>query len=266
MLIENVEAVKSALVNDDISFGTIDSWLLYKLTGNHLTDITNASRTLMFNLYTSDWNDKILNYFNIPRSALPTIKPSLSLFANTTNLFNKVPITAVLGDQQASLFGHKGFSKGEIKNTYGTGCFLLCNTGEEIIHSTNGLLTTVAYQVESEKPMYALEGSVAIAGASIQWLRDNIGIIQNSDDVEKLALEVKDNGDVYFVPAFSGLFSPYWDPKARGTIVGLTRHSNKSHIARAVLESVTYQTNEVLNALEKDLKYEQNKPPNRVLF
>ena len=256
-LIENVEAVKSALVNDDISFGTIDSWLLYKLTGNHLTDITNASRTLMFNLYTSDWNDKILNYFNIPRSALPTIKPSLSLFANTTNLFNKVPITAVLGDQQASLFGHKGFSKGEIKNTYGTGCFLLCNTGEEIIHSTNGLLTTVAYQVESEKPMYALEGSVAIAGASIQWLRDNIGIIQNSDDVEKLALEVKDNGDVYFVPAFSGLFSPYWDPTARGTIVGLTRHSNKSHIARAVLESVTYQTNEVLNALEKDLRYEQ---------
>ena len=155
------------------------------------------------------------------------------------------------------MFGHKGFSKGEIKNTYGTGCFLLCNTGEEIIHSTNGLLTTVAYQVENEKPMYALEGSVAIAGASIQWLRDNIGIIQNSDDVEKLALEVKDNGDVYFVPAFSGLFSPYWDPTARGTIVGLTRHSNKSHIARAVLESVTYQTNEVLNALEKDLRYEQ---------
>ena len=256
-LSENIKEVKNAQIEDDICFGTVDSWLIYKLTGACMTDVSNASRTLMYDLYNLDWNDKILNYFNISRSSLPQVKPSLSIFAHETELFKDVPISSVLGDQQASLFGHYGFKKGSIKNTYGTGCFLLCNTGTEIIKSNNGLLTTIAYQVENEPPVYALEGSVAIAGASIQWLRDNLGIIKKSSDVDKLALEVKDNGDVYFVPAFSGLFSPHWDPTARGTIVGLTRYSNKSHIARAVLESVAYQTNDVLFALSQDLNHDQ---------
>ena len=256
-LTENIDEVKNAQIDDDICFGTVDAWLIYKLTGECITDITNASRTLMYDIYNLDWNDQILNHFNISRSSLPTVKPSLSIFARETEIFGDVPISAVLGDQQASLFGHNGIFKGSIKNTYGTGCFLLCNTGTDIVKSTSGLLTTVAYQLENEPPVYALEGSVAIAGASIQWLRDNLGIINTSSDVEKLSLEVKDNGDVYFVPAFSGLFSPHWDPTARGTIVGLTRYSNKSHIARAVLESVAFQTNDVLSALSKDLKQDQ---------
>ena len=255
-LINNIEAVKDALEDDDICFGTVDSWLLYKITGEHLTDITNASRTLLYDLYKQKWNKSIISYFKIPYNSLPQIKPSLSVFAKQTKIFKNVPITAVLGDQQASLFGHKGFTKGSVKNTYGTGCFLLSNTGNDIILSKEGLITTVAYQIENEEPVYALEGSVAIAGAAIQWLRDNIGIINKSSEVENLALSVKDNGDVYFVPAFSGLFSPHWDPTARGTLVGLSRHSNKSHIARAVLESVVYQVNEILIALELDLDKE----------
>ena len=256
-LTENIDEVKNAQIDDDVCFGTVDAWLIYKLTGEFMTDVTNASRTLLYDLYNLDWNEKILNYFSISRSSLPTVKPSLSIFAHKTDIFGDVPLSSVLGDQQSSLFGHNGFLKGSIKNTYGTGCFLLCNTGNEIVKSTSGLLTTIAYQVDNEQPVYALEGSVAIAGASIQWLRDNLGIINKSSDVEKLALEVKDNGDVYFVPAFSGLFSPHWDPTARGTIVGLTRYSNKSHIARAVLESVAFQTNEVLIALSKDLNQDQ---------
>ena len=258
-LIRNVDEVKHALRDDDLCFGTIDSWLLFKLTGKHQTDITNASRTLLFDLHNLEWNKIILEQFDIPEHTLPKIKPSLSTFAKESSLFGTVPITAVLGDQQASLFGHKGFNQGSVKNTYGTGCFMLCNTGDKLVASSNGLLTTVAYQIENQSPVFALEGSVAFAGASVQWLRDNLGLIKKSSDVEKLALEVKDNGDVYFVPAFSGLFSPHWDSSARGTVVGLSRYSNKSHIARAVLESVAYQTDELLRSLELDVGEKENK-------
>ncbi len=258
-LIRNVEEVKHALSEDDLCFGTIDSWLLFKLTGKHLTDITNASRTLLYDLHNLEWNKIILEHFDIPEHTLPTIKPSLSTFAKESSLFGTVPITAVLGDQQASLFGHKGFNKGSVKNTYGTGCFMLCNTGDRLVISSHGLLTTVAYQIENQFPVFALEGSVAFAGASVQWLRDNLGLIKKSSEVEKLALDVKDNGDVYFVPAFSGLFSPHWDSSARGTVVGLSRYSNKSHIARAVLESVAYQTDELLRSLELDVGEKKNK-------
>ena len=258
-LIRNVDEVKHALSEDDLCFGTIDSWLLFKLTGKHQTDITNASRTLLYDLHNLEWNKLILEQFDIPEHTLPTIKPSLSTFAKESSLFGTVPITAVLGDQQASLFGHKGFNQGSVKNTYGTGCFMLCNTGDKLVVSNNGLLTTVAYQIENQSPVFALEGSVAFAGASVQWLRDNLGLIKKSSDVEKLALEVKDNGDVYFVPAFSGLFSPHWDSTARGTVVGLSRYSNKSHIARAVLESVAYQTDELLRSLELDVGEKENK-------
>ena len=207
----------------------------------------------MFNLHTSDWSMPIIEKFNIPFTSLPNVQPSLSLFVENTELLKNVPITAVLGDQQASLFGHKAYKVGDSKNTYGTGCFLLSNTGTDIVQSQNGLISTVAYQIENEEPVYALEGSVAIAGSSVQWLRDNIGLIDKSSDIENLALLVKDNGGVYFVPAFSGLFSPHWDPSARGTIAGMTRHTNKSHIARSVIESVAYQTDELLKAFELDL-------------
>ena len=252
-LLRNVEDVKLAAESEDLCFGTIDSWILYKLTGNHLTDITNASRTLIYDIHALSWNDNIIDYFEIPKSSLPEVKPSLFCFAETNSLIDNVPITAVLGDQQASLFGHKSFKVGESKNTYGTGCFLLVNTGNSIISSNNGLISTIAYQIENQPPVYALEGSVAVAGSSIQWLRDNIGLIKKSPDIEKLALLVKDNGGVYFVPAFSGLFAPHWDPSARGTIVGMSGHTNKSHIARAVLESVAFQTDELIKAFELDL-------------
>ena len=252
-LLRNVEDVKVAAKTEDLCFGTIDSWILYKLTGKHLTDVTNASRTLLFDLQTLSWNPKIIDYFDIPGSSLPEVKPSMSYFAENTSFVENVPITAVLGDQQASLFGHKAFKTGNSKNTYGTGCFLLVNTGNNIISSKNGLISTVGYQIENQPPVYALEGSVAVAGSSIQWLRDNIGLINKSSDVEKLALLVKDNGGVYFVPAFSGLFSPHWDPTARGTIVGMSGHTNKSHIARSVLESVGFQNDELIKAFELDL-------------
>ena len=252
-LLRNVKEIEEAAQKDDLCFGTVDSWLLYKLSGKHITDITNASRTLMFNLHTSDWSMPIIEKFNIPLSSLPKVQPSLSLFVENNELIDNVPITAVLGDQQASLFGHKAYQIGDSKNTYGTGCFLLTNTGTDIVQSKNGLISTVAYQIENEEPVYALEGSVAIAGSSVQWLRDNIGLIDESSDIEQLALLVKDNGGVYFVPAFSGLFSPHWDPSARGTIAGMSRHTNKSHIARSVIESVAYQTDELLKAFELDL-------------
>jgi len=225
---------------------------LYKLTGTHTTDVTNASRTLMMDLETLNWSENITEELNIPLSSLPTIKPSLSNFGTNTEILKDTPISAVLGDQQAALFGQNCLNEGEVKNTYGTGCFALTNTGNEIVKSSNGLLSTVAYQVEGEHAQYALEGSVAIAGAAVQWLRDNLNIISESSEVEALASEVEDNGDVYFVPAFSGLFSPHWDETARGVLVGLSRYSNKFHISRAVLESVAYQSYELLEAMEKD--------------
>lgn len=254
-LIRNVPSIKNGL-DDDVCFGTIDSWIIYNLTGKFLTDVTNASRTLMFDIYDLDWSQAILEELGIPIDSLPKVMPSLSNFGDINKIIPRVPITAVLGDQQAALFGQNCTTRGDVKNTYGTGCFALTNTGEEIIKSSHGLLTTIAYQVEGEKPLYALEGSVPIAGAAVQWLRDNLNIIKQSEDIESLAMTEKDNGGVYFVPAFSGLFSPYWDETARGSLFGLTRFSNKSHIARAVLESVAFQTYELLESMEKDLDIE----------
>ena len=252
-LIDNVPAVQSSLENDDIIFGTVDSWLIYKLNGTFQTDVTNASRTLLFDLDSLNWNDNLLNEFNIPTNSLPIIKPSLHNYGECKSILEGIPITAVLGDQQASLFGQHCFNKGEVKNTYGTGCFALTNTGDDIIYSNNGLLTTVAYQYGERNVKYAVEGSVAIAGAAVQWLRDNLNLIETSEQIESYALEEKNNGGVYFVPAFSGLFSPHWDETARGVLVGLTRYSNKSHICRAVLESVAYQSHDLLQAMEKDI-------------
>ena len=253
--IRNVPEVQKRL-NDDVCFGTVDSWLIYNLTGNFCTDVTNASRTLLFNLYDMEWSQEILDEVGIPINSLPKVKPSLSNFGEMKDIIKGVPVTTVLGDQQAALFGQNCMTKGDVKNTYGTGCFALTNTGDEIIKSENGLLTTIAYQVDGEDPVYALEGSVPIAGAAVQWLRDNLNIIEKSEDIESLAMQEKDNGDVYFVPAFSGLFSPHWDETARGSIFGLTRFSNKSHIARAVLESVAFQTYELLESMQKDLNME----------
>ena len=257
-LMKNVPDVKKSLENNDVIFGTVDTWLIYKLNESLQTDVTNASRTLLFDLETLNWNEKILNEYNIPIDSLPEIKPSLSNFGNCKNILNNVPITAVLGDQQASLFGQQCFNRGSVKNTYGTGCFALTNTGTEIIYSNNGLLTTVAYKYGDNEANYAIEGSVAIAGAGVQWLRDNLNLINNSDEIESFALQEKDNGGVYFVPAFSGLFSPHWDPTARGVLVGLSRFSNKNHIARAVLESVAYQSYELIDSMEKDIGIEFN--------
>ena len=252
-LLRNVNEVKKARERNDLCFGTIDSWLLYKLTGKHVTDVTNASRTLLMDLNSLVWIDNILKYFKIPKESLPSIKPSFFNYGTNKSILKNIPITAVLGDQQASLFGQNCIKPGDVKNTYGTGCFALTNTGTKIVKSNNGLLSTLAYQKEGDDPKYALEGSVSIAGAAVQWLRDNLNIIKDSQDVEALAMRVKDNGDVYFVPAFSGLFSPHWDETARGVLVGLSRFSNKSHIARAVLESVAFQSYELLESMEKDI-------------
>ena len=257
-LLRNVNEVKKARERNDLCFGTIDSWLLYKLTGKHVTDVTNASRTLLMDLNSLAWIDNILEYFKIPKESLPSIKPSFFNYGTNKRILKNIPITAVLGDQQASLFGQNCIKPGDVKNTYGTGCFALTNTGTKIVKSNNGLLSTLAYQKEGDGPKYALEGSVSIAGAAVQWLRDNLNIINDSQDVEALAMSVKDNGDVYFVPAFSGLFSPHWDETARGVLVGLSRFSNKSHIARAVLESVAFQSYELLESMEKDIGVEFN--------
>ena len=257
-LMKNVPDVKKSLENNDVIFGTVDSWLIYKINESLQTDVTNASRTLLFDLESLNWNERILNEYNIPIDSLPEIKPSLSNFGNCKNILNNVPITAVLGDQQASLFGQQCFNRGSVKNTYGTGCFALTNTGTEIIYSNNGLLTTVAYKYGDNEANYAIEGSVAIAGAGVQWLRDNLNLINTSDEIERFALQEKDNGGVYFVPAFSGLFSPHRDPTARGILVGLSRFSNKNHIARAVLESVAYQSYELIDSMEKDIGIEFN--------
>ena len=251
--LRNVDEVQQARLDNDLCFGTIDSYLIYKFTGNHVTDVTNASRTLLMNLTSLDWLDSVIDLLDIPKSSLPEIKPSLYSYGTNEEILKNIPITAVLGDQQASLFGHDCITSGDVKNTYGTGCFALTNTGNEIVHSNNGLLSTVAYQKDGSDPQYALEGSVPIAGAAVQWLRDNLNIINSSTEIESLAMNEKDNGDVYFVPAFSGLFSPHWDETARGVLVGLSRFSNKSHIARAVLESVAFQSYELLESMEKDI-------------
>jgi glycerol kinase len=257
-LLDNVDGLRAAAERGDALFGNMDTWLIWNLTGGeHITDVTNASRTMLMNLETLDWDDEILQIMGIPRQMLPEIRPSsdpqfYGITLANGPLGHTVPVCGDLGDQQAALYGQTCFNPGEAKNTYGTGCFMLLNTGHEIVASTSGLLTTVAYQVRGQKPVYALEGSIAITGALVQWLRDNLGLIEKSSDVEALAASVEDNGGIYFVPAFSGLFAPYWRSDARGVIVGLTRYTNRGHIARAALEATAYQTREVLDAMEKD--------------
>src|SRR5258706_2522915 len=259
-ILKNVRGAAERAQGGELQFGNIDTFLLWNLTGGprggvHATDVTNASRTQLLNLKTLDWDDELLRTFEIPRSVLPQVKSSSEVYGRVTDgAVKRVAIAGILSDQQAALVGQACFRAGEVKNTYGTGCFLLMNTGEQAVPSQFGLLTTVAYKFGNAPPHYALEGSVAITGALVQWLRDNLGLIAKSPDVEALAQTVKDNGGVYFVPAFSGLYAPYWKESARGVIAGLTRYANKGHLARAVLEATAFQTREVVEAMEKDAK------------
>ncbi|MEY4163361.1 MAG: hypothetical protein RLZZ79_313 [Actinomycetota bacterium] len=254
--INNVPAVKSAIASGNALVGTIDSWLVWNLTGGtHVTDVTNASRTLLMNLETLDWDDELLGFFEVPRSVLPKIASSAEVFGKTLlngPLGAEIPIAGILGDQQAAMVGQTCFERGESKTTYGTGNFALLNTGTEIVRSKNGLLTTVCFKFGDEPARYALEGSVAVTGSAIQWLRDQLGIIKSAPEVEELARSVPDNGGVYFVPAFSGLFAPYWRSDARGAVVGLTRAATRAHLARAALEAICYQTRDVLDAMVAD--------------
>ncbi|WP_144749850.1 glycerol kinase GlpK [Curtobacterium pusillum] len=258
-ILENVEGAREKAEAGDLLFGTTDTWVLWNLTGGvdggvHKTDVTNASRTLFMDLETLQWRDDILGDFGVPKSMLPEIVSSSEVYGHveSSNLLREVPIAGILGDQQAATFGQAAFDQGESKNTYGTGNFLIFNTGTEIVRSENGLLTTVGYKLGDQETHYALEGSIAVTGSLIQWLRDNLGLIGSAPEVEALAKTVEDNGGVYFVPAFSGLFAPYWRPDARGAIVGLTRYVNKGHIARAALEATALQTREVLDAVNAD--------------
>jgi glycerol kinase len=257
-ILENVPGVRKLAETGEVIFGNIDTFLIWQLTGGtnggiHVTDVTNASRTQLMNLGTLAWDNEILKAFNIPQAMLPKICSSSEVYGKVkAGTITGVPIAGDLGDQQAALVGQTCFTPGEAKNTYGTGCFLLLNTGPQAVQSRFGLITTVAYKLGTAPAHYALEGSVAITGALVQWLRDNLDIIKRSSDIEALARTVDDNGGVYFVPAFSGLFAPYWQGNARGVIAGLTRYANKGHIARAVLEATAFQTREVVEAMEKD--------------
>ncbi len=262
-MLDNVSGLREAAERGDALFGNMDTWVIWKLTGGpgseaaHVTDVTNASRTLLMNLETLDWDDEILAELGIPRSMLPQVRPSsdpefYGLTRPDGPFGGEVPVCGDLGDQQAATVGQTCFEVGEAKNTYGTGCFLLLNTGNEIVHSKHGLVTTLCYQLGREKPVYALEGSIAIAGALVQWLRDRMRLINTSADVENLAKMVEDNGGIYFVPAFSGLFAPYWRSEARGLIIGMTRFITRGHIARATLESTAFQTREVVDAMQAD--------------
>jgi glycerol kinase len=236
----------------ELMFGTMDSWLVWNLTGLHVTDVTNASRTQLMNLATLDWDASLLAAFDIPAAVLPRIVPSSSIYATARAPLAGVPVAGMLGDQQAALLGQACLEPGEAKNTYGTGCFLLQNTGSTPVPSQHGLITTVAAKLGDAPASYALEGSIAVTGALVQWLRDNLGLIRNSSEIEALAAGVADNGDVYFVPAFSGLYAPYWRADARGVIAGLTRFASAGHIARAALEATAYQTMDVVRAMEQD--------------
>lgn len=258
-ILENVDGARESADAGELLFGTTDTWVTWNLTGGsdggvHVTDVTNASRTLLMDLETLDWHDDLLAAFDIPRSMLPRIASSSEQYGTieASSVLREVPIAGILGDQQAATFGQAAFSTGEAKNTYGTGNFLIVNTGEEIVHSKNGLITTVAYRLGDAPANYALEGSIAVTGSLIQWLRDNLGIIKDASEIETLAASVDDNGGAYFVPAFSGLFAPYWRADARGALVGLTRFVNKGHIARAALEATAFQTREVLDAATAD--------------
>ncbi len=257
-ILRNVPGAKERAAAGKLLFGNIDTFLVWNLTGGpnggvHVTDVTNASRTQLLDLKTLDWDAGLLAAFDIPRAMLPEVRSSSEVYgAAALPAISGVPIAGILGDQQAALVGQTCFRPGEVKNTYGTGCFLLMNTGERSVASNFGLLTTVAYKFGREPARYALEGSIAITGALVQWLRDNLGMIQKSSDIETLARSVEDNGGVYFVPAFSGLYAPYWKENARGVIAGLTRYANKGHLARAVLEATAFQSREVVEAMEKD--------------
>jgi len=256
-ILDNVNGMRAAAERGDLLFGNLDAWVIWWLTGGpnggvHVTDVSNASRTLLMNLRTLDWDADILRLMDIPRAMLPDIRPSSAVYGFATGELGGIPVAGDLGNQQAALFGQTCFSPGEAKNTYGTGCFMLLNTGHQIVPSKSGLLTTVGYQIGESKAVYCLEGSIAVTGALVQWLRDNLGLIAKSSDVETLARSVDDNGGIYFVPAFSGLFAPHWRADARGVIVGMTRYVNKGHIARAALEATAFQTREVLDAMNAD--------------
>ncbi|RYC68615.1 glycerol kinase GlpK [Spirosoma sordidisoli] len=257
-LLDHVPGLRDDAERGDALFGNMDSFVVWNLTGGpqgglHLTDVTNASRTQLMSLHTLSWDDALLDAFTVPRAMLPDIRPSSAVYGTVASeVLPGVPIAGILGDQQAALVGQTCYEPGQAKNTYGTGCFLLMNTGTELRPSTCGLLTTVAYQFENQPTQYALEGSVAITGALVQWLRDNLGIIKKSTDIEALARSVDDNGGAYFVPAFSGLYAPHWKADARGVIAGLTRFVTKGHLARAVLEATAYQTVDVVRAMEQD--------------
>jgi len=258
-ILDNVDGARARAEAGELLFGTPDTWVVWNLSGGpdggvHVTDVTNASRTLLMDLETLDWDDELLSAFDIPRSLLPRIASSSEVYGEVeqSSVLREVPIAGILGDQQAATFGQAAFDEGEAKNTYGTGNFLIVNTGEQIIHSDNGLITTVGYRLGDAPAHYALEGSIAVTGSLIQWLRDNLGLIKSADEVEKLARSVDDNGGAYIVPAFSGLFAPYWRPDARGALVGLTRFITKAHIARAALEATAFQTREVIDAVNAD--------------
>lgn len=255
-LLDHVEGLRARAERGEIAFGTVDSWLIWQLTRGkrHVTDYTNASRTLLFDLHTLDWSDELLAALRVPRALLPEALPSSAAFGTTYReaLGAEVPIAGVAGDQQAALFGQAGFKAGLAKNTYGTGAFVVLNTGAQPVRSTQGLLATVAVGLGPKQAQYALEGSIFVAGAAVQWLRDGLGIIKRSSDIEELAAGSTDTGGVYFVPAFAGLGAPHWDPYARGAIVGITRGTNRSHLARAALEAMAYQTAEVIEAMERD--------------
>jgi len=257
-ILENVKGARARAESGELLFGTIDTFLIWNLTGGvrgglHVTDATNASRTQLMSLRTLDWDPELLAIFGVPRAMLPEIRSSSEIYGEAKiGAIAGVPVAGAMGDQQAALMGQTCFEPGEVKNTYGTGCFLLMNTGERAVASQSGLLTTVAYKIGAAAACYAIEGSVAIAGALVQWLRDNVGIITASPEVEALAGTVEDNGGIYFVPAFSGLYAPYWKTNARGVIAGLTRYANKGHIARAALEATAFQTREVVEAMERD--------------
>jgi glycerol kinase len=256
-VLDNVDGARAAAERGDAVFGNIDTWVIWNLTGGtnggkHVTDVTNASRTMMMSLETLDWDDEILGILGVPRAMLPEIRASSEVYGEATGDLAGIPVAGDLGDQQAALFGQTCFSIGEAKNTYGTGNFLLLNTGTEIVQSKSGLLTTLAYKIGDQPAIYCLEGAIAITGALVQWLRDNLGLISSAPEIEDLAKTVDDNGGVYFVPAFSGLFAPYWRSDARGVIAGLTRYVNKGHIARATLEATAWQTKEVVDAMNTD--------------
>jgi glycerol kinase len=254
-ILNHVKGAREQAEAGKLAFGTVDSWLVWKFTRGkvHVTDVTNASRTMLYNIRTEQWDEELLQIFDIPKSMLPEVKQSSEIYGQTeTTIFaSKIPIAGIAGDQQAALFGQMCIDKAMVKNTYGTGCFMLMNIGDNFIESKNNLLTTIAWKING-KTQYAFEGSIFIGGAVVQWLRDGLGIIKSSAEIEKLALSVNDTGGVYFVPAFAGLGAPYWDPEARGTIVGLTRGTTAGHIARAAIESIAYQTVDVLKAMEAD--------------